>query len=182
MSPVPDTEIDLDVLTSAIVASIAAAFPTLQTVRAYDPDPGEFPLPALFVAIEDMEGVPDDDRGTGQLPLLVRFEAVLVVGFKAPSALRAAPKLAAAIARHIYQQRWGQPAGPAEVTVVEPDEFLPILDRFVTWRIEWQQIVHIGESVWRDDGTLPSQVLASWAPDIGPANESKYSEITGELP
>lgn len=177
MTDIPDTEINLQAFVASIVSSIGAAFPTLQTVEAYDPERGEFALPALFLRIDDMEGVPEDDPGTSQLALLVRFEAFLILGFRSPSALLNAPAMAAAIAHHAHMQRWGHPVRPAEVTLVEPDEFTPELDRFVVWRVDFQHLIHVGESIWTNDGTIPTQVLASWAPKIGPANESEYVDI-----
>jgi hypothetical protein len=177
MPATPDTGVNFDALITAICNSIGAAFPILQTVESYDPDRGEFLMPALFVNIDDMEGAAEDDPATGQLALMVRFEAFLVLGFRAPSALRQAPALAAAIAHHIHLQRWGQPVRPAEVTLIEPDEFTPELDQFVVWRVDFQHVVHVGESVFDNDGTIPTQVLASWAPRIGTANESAYVDV-----
>lgn len=177
MTGQPDTAINFDELLDAMCASIGAAFPALQVVDAYDPDRGEFPAPALFVGIDDMEGVPDEDPGTEQLALLVRFEAYLILGFRTTEVLRQAPALAAAIAHHIHLSRWGKPVRPAEVTLIEPDEFSPELDQFVAWRIDFQHVVHVGASIWTDEGTLPTQVLASWAPKIGPGNEPSYVDI-----
>ena len=53
------------------------------------------------------------------------------------------------------------------------------LDQFVVWRVEWQQPLHIGVSVWNNDGMIPIEVLLSYVPDIGPGNEEKYEPIDG---
>ncbi len=172
----PDTAIDLDELIDAQVASISGAFPDVE-VTAYDEERREFAMPACMLRVADFERDADGDIGTEQLVMLARFEAHVIVGFRAPAARTAAPKLALAIAHHIEGNRFGQPVSPAQVSVVEPDEFVPEMDRFVVWRVDWQQVVHVGASIWDNDGTLPTRVLASWAPDVGIPNEGRYQDV-----
>ena len=174
----PDTAVDLDALHDAIVQSIGDSFPALQTVTTYHTDRQQLDLPAVLIELIELEPNPDDDPQTEQLPALARFEARIVVGFRETDVKREIRKLAAALAHHIHQERWAQPVGPAEVTAISPDDFSPELDQFEVWRIEWMHAVHIGESVWGDDGTPPVPVY-SWAPDIGPGNEDKYKEMPG---
>lgn len=178
--PLPDTEIDLDALIDAITASIATAFPVFATVEAYREDRKSLPLPACLVQLVDLE--PTDDIGTEQLPVIAHFEAQVILGFRTDAVKRAAPKLAASVARHIKAKRWGLPVEPATVTAIEPDTFDPRLDEFEVWRVDWQQIIHIGESIWNDDGTFPTDVLASFSPDIGEGNEGEYQAIVGGQP
>lgn len=166
MTATPDTEIQIDEMIDAVVASIAAAFPDLN-VEAYREDRRDLVLPACLVRLVDMEPQPSDDMGTGQLVALARFEAHTIVGFRSPSVMRQSPRVAAAVARHLFQQRFGQPVGPAEVTLIEPDEFSPELDRFEVWRVEWQNLIHLGASVWTNDGTIPSHVFVTFAPEDG---------------
>ena len=174
------TEIDLDDLIAAIVASIDAAFPTFATVEAYREDRKELALPACLVTLSDFEAF--DDPGTEQLALTTRFEVHVILGFRTSASRRAAPKLAAAVAHHINGSRWGQPVSPAVVSVIEPDDFAPELDEFEVWRIDWSQVVHVGASVWVDDGTLPTEVWGGWAPDIGPPNVGDYELIVSAPP
>ena len=58
----------------------------------------------------------------------------------------------------------------------EPDEFAPMADSFDTWRVEWVHKADLGESYFVDEGVTPTQILTSWAPDIGPAHEDQYEE------
>lgn len=173
--PTPDTEIDLDALQDAIAASVAARFPEFATVEFWREDRKNIPAPACLMELVDLE--PTDDPGTEQLAVIARFEAHVIVGFRTPAPKRAAPKVAAALALHIRAQRWGMPAQPAQVTAIEPDDFTPELDQYEVWRVDWQQTIHLGESVWTNDGTLPTEVLISFAPDIGPAHEGEYVPI-----
>ena len=174
-----NTEIDLNSLHQAIIDAIAAQFPTLQTVVDYHDDRKTLRTPAVLVELSDFEATPDDDPGTEQLAVLARFEARIVIGFRTPNAEREIRKLAAALGVFIHMKRWGQPAGPAEVLTITPDTFEPDLDQFVVWRVEWQQPLHIGVSVWNNDGMIPIEVLLSYVPDIGPGNEEKYEPIDG---
>lgn len=178
-TPDPDTEINLDALHDAIVASIADAFPIFETVEAYREDRKSLPVPACLVTLLDLEPNTEDDPGTEQLAVTASFEAQLVLGFRKENVERAVRKLAAAVGAHVHQQRWGHPVEPARVITIAPDEFSPELDRYSVWRVEWQQVLHVGESAfWVGD--VPSVVLGSWAPDIGPENEDAYEPIVGE--
>lgn len=177
MTVKPDTAIDLDALHDAICASIKAAFPSLATVEDYREDRKHLTLPAVLINLTDLEPEPDEDPGTEQLAAMARFDAQIVIGFRTANAKREVRKLAAALAHHIYGNRWGQPVEAARVTAIVQDDFSPELDRFEVWRVEWQQIIHIGTSVWNNDGVIPTEVLASFEPDTGPDNEAKYIDI-----
>jgi hypothetical protein len=181
MTAQPDTAIDMDALHDAIVQSIAARFPALPTVADYRDDRLQLILPAVLVELTELEPVPDDDPMTEQLAALARFDARIVLGFRDANVKREIRKLAAALGHHIHMQRWGMPVGPAEVTSITPDDFSPELDQFEVWRVEWQQPVHIGVSVWGDDGVTPVPVF-SYSPDIGPANEGAYEALPGFEP
>lgn len=171
--PQPDTEIDLDELTDAIVASIDAAFPAFSLVEAYPDDLTALPTPACVIELVDLE--PADDIGTEQLPVTARFEARIVMGFRAADAKRATPKLAAAVALHINRKRWGLPVEPAAVTAIERDDFDPDLDQFEVWRVDWAQVIHIGASVWNNDGTPVTQSLSNIT-DAG----AGYTDVAGD--
>lgn len=169
------TVITLDALHEAIVAAIRQQFPSLATVEAYRQPRGTLPLPACLVELAELEAADDLDPGTGQLALQARFEARLVIGFRQEGRNPGLEirKLAAALAHFVHQQRWGLPVGAADVLGCWPDDFDPGLDQFECWRVEWQQVIHLGESVWTDEGQTPTPYLA-WAPEIGAAHESDY--------
>jgi hypothetical protein len=172
-----NTEIDLNQLHQSIIDAIAAQFPDLVTVDDYHEERNRLAIPACLIELADMEGSPDDDPGTEQLAMVARFEARIIIGFRTPHAKREIRKLAAAIGAFIQANRFGQPISPAEVTAITPDDFSPELDQYEVWRIEWQHIVHLGATVWTNDGTIPTQVLASWEPEIGPEHEQAYQPL-----
>lgn len=179
----PDTEIDLSELHQAIIDRIAAQFPDVQTVTDYrEEDRTRMPLPAILVELTDFEAVPDQDPGTGQLAMLARWEARIIIGWRTAAAQREVRKLAAALGAFAHLNRWGKPVEAAEVLTMTPDAFDPALDQFVVWRVEWAQIVHLGESVWKNDGTIPVDVLYSYAPEVGEDNEPAYEELDVDAP
>lgn len=163
----PDTEIDLDDLFAAIAASIQAQFPVFALVESYPANRKAMPVPACIFELSDLE--PMEDIGTEQLAVMARFEARIVMGFRTENVRRAVPKLAAALALHVRARRWGLPVEPAIVTAIEPDDFDPDLDQFEVWRVDWQQIIHIGPSVWDDGGVTPSEVMSGFGGDFGQA-------------
>lgn len=177
MTKYPDTETDLDALHDAIIAAIRAAHPVFATVEAYREDRKDLPVPACLIELADMEPQPGDDPGTEQLCVMARWELFVVMGFREASVKRAVPKLAAAVALTVNRNRWGLKVGAAEVTAIEPDDFRPELDQYEAWRVDWQHLIHIGPSVWRDDGAVPSQVLSNFAPEVGPLFEGNYDPI-----
>lgn len=172
-----DTEISLDDLHQAILDKIAAQFPDLVTVDDYRDDRKTLPVPACLVELTDMEGSPENDPGTEQLCVLSHWEARIIIGFRTADAKREIRKLAGALGAFVHLQRWGLPVSPAEVTSIGPDEFSPELDRYEVWRVEWQQRLNLGKSVWDNDGTIPTQVLVSWSPDIGPDHVDDYMPV-----
>lgn len=179
-----ETEIDLDQLHQAIIDTIAAKFGSagtgeLPTVEDYPED--RKPPAAAKCVIELVEAPADGaaDPGTEQQAFLTRWEArVMIHSLRTPNAKRAVRKLALALAAFIRLQRWGLPVGAADVIGAFPDDFDPELDQFEVWRVEWQQVAHIGATVWTNDGTLPVEVLASYSPLTGPPNIEHYEPIT----
>jgi hypothetical protein len=171
------TEISLDALHQAIIDAVAGQFPDLATVEDYREDRKSLPLPAVLIELVDLEAAPDEDPGTGQLAMTARFEARVIIGFRTASAEREIRKLAAALGAFARLNRWGMPVGPAEVLTIGPDDFSPELDQYVVWRVDWAQVVHLGASVWVNDGTIPNDVLYSVVPEIGPGNEDAYRNV-----
>ncbi len=169
------TMISLDALHEAIVRAIQRKFPALVTVEAYRQVRGGLPVPACLVELAELEAADDLDPGTEQLAVMARFEARLVIGFRQGGLNPGLEirKLAAALAVFVRQQRWGLPVGAADVLGCWPDDFDPGLEQFECWRLEWQQVIHLGESVWTDEGQVPVPYL-TWAPEIGAAHEPDY--------
>lgn len=173
--PQPDTALDLDHLFTAVEASISEAFPGFALVQAYPEDRRHLPVPACVIEMIELE--PAENPGTEQLAAVALMQAQVIIGFREPGAKRMVAKMAAALAHHVQGKRWGLPIEPAVITSIAPSDFDPELDNFEVWAVEWQQTVHIGQSVWDEGGVPPAHVLASWAPEVGPAHEGDYDEV-----
>lgn len=174
-----DTAVDLDDLHTTILAQLGEAFPGIATIDDYPDDRRRIPVPAVLVELTELTAVPDEDPGTGQLALEAQFELRYLVGFRGANQGRLIRRNIAALAHFIQHNQWGQPVEPARVMVCEPDAFSPELDQYLVWRIEWAQIVHIGENEWLDDGEPPNEVYVGIAPLIGPDNEETYTRADG---
>lgn len=180
-----ETEIDLDQLHQAILDKIAAQFPDLQTVEDYSQARNRFTTPACFVELTQLDAG-EADPGTEQLQVSARFEAHLIVSFKKLEAKRAIRKLAGAFSVFLRNQRWGLPVGPAQFVAASPDEiaatgrYAENIDQYEVWTIEWEQQILLGQSVWKGDDTLISEIYVGYSPEIGPEHESDYQQILPE--
>jgi hypothetical protein len=177
--------VDIIALHEAILAHFRTQFPDLQTVADYrelTDDHEELAIPAVLVELTDLEAAPDDDDGTGRLPMVAIFEASIIMGFRTESVGRAVRDFSASLATYVHQQRWGlTDVQPAFVVSAGVHEFSPATPRYHAWRVEWRQIVHLGNTVWTNDGTVP-QAVYSWVPEIGPGNEDRYQPVAEEQP
>ncbi|CAG2144427.1 hypothetical protein LMG31506_03003 [Cupriavidus yeoncheonensis] len=172
------TPLDLGALFAAIITDVQAAFPDLQTVEFHRIERKGLATPALLLELTELEAQPDADPGTEQLAVTARFEAHVVMGFRTPDVRTEVRRFAAAFAAWLRLRRWpGIRTDAAQVIGCYPDDFDPELDQFETWRIEWAQVLHLGTSVWTNDGTVPTTVLSSWSPAIGPGNEDQYTPV-----
>lgn len=176
-----DTTVDLDEVHDAILATVRDAYPGLVTVDAYPEDRRALKadkLPAFFLEMAEFE--PGDmDPGTGQQAVNVKFEALLVVGALQPgfNPKREVRRLAASFAAFVRLKRWGLPVGPARFLAAVPDDFNPDLDQFEVWRVDWEQVVHLGETVWNVEAHVPLQIMLGQAPLIGPGHEPDYVQV-----
>jgi hypothetical protein len=168
--------VELNAMHDAILAKISADFPALATVGDYDADRKALQVPAVLVELIDLEGAPDEDPGTEQVPFVSKWVARVILGFRTESVKREVRRLAAALGVKIHRQRWGQPVSPAQVTYIGPDAFDPEFDKLEVWAVEWEQQIDLGASVWIGEGVVPEVVKVGWAPDIGPGNEDAYAD------
>lgn len=171
--------LDLDALHDAIEAAIRTQFPDLQTVEFYRTDERkDLTLPAVLLDLCEFEGEPDMDPGTEQLAVSARFEAEIIFGYRTPNVKREIRKFSAAFAAWLRLRRWpGISTDAAQVVGCYPDNFDPELDNYEVWRVEWSQVLYLGNNTWTNDGTIPTQVLVGYSPKIGAGNETEYTQI-----
>ncbi|WP_432256072.1 hypothetical protein [Limimaricola sp. AA108-03] len=173
-----DTELDLDTLHTAIASAVSAAMPQFRSVQSYPTSRSGLPLPAVLVELEDFEAAPDADPGTEQLAVVARFRAHVILGMSTPDLQRQVRKAATSLAHVVHLNRWGLPVEPARVTLIAPDPFDPALDQYEVWAVEWEQVLHLGASVF-EEGVLPSDVLVGIDPETGPDHVADYQSVEG---
>lgn len=149
---VPTTSVvtQLEAYQAAVLAAIRARFPIFKTVDAFPEErmPKEVELPAFFFEINELEAAPTHDAGTGQAPIDVRVECHLIFSFKTPGVKNWLKSLAADVLAFAKLNRWGVRCEPCQVIGAFPDSFHPDLVQFCVWRVEWHQVLDLGDSVW----------------------------------
>ena len=166
--------IDLGLALDAVVASIQSQFVAFKTVAAEDEKRTELAVPAIILQMSELEPALDADPHSGQFPCLVHIEARLVLGHRTPKVRREVIKAAGALAAFVHSNRFGVRWGAAVILAVEPDDFAPNADQFDIWRLEWVHQADLGVAFDWDEGVTPSEIVSSWAPDIGPGREGSY--------
>lgn len=148
-------EVTLENYFAAIEAKLAAKFPQFKTVAGL-PDTRS-PLevyPAITFEATELEKAGHANGGEGKLPMDVRIEAHLILPFTIPNIKRLAPSLAANVAQFVDENRFGLRIEPANVVGCFEDHFHEALDQFVVWRVEWHQVIDLGESAFADDSAF----------------------------
>jgi hypothetical protein len=176
----PNAFLDLSALHAAIVSDIQTQYPTLANVEFYRTEERKsIPIPSILLTLEEFEGEPDLDVGTGQLAVTARFSAQIIMGFKTPNVKLAIRLFASAFAAWLYLRRWtGIVTDAAQVIGAYPDEFDPRLDEYEVWRVEWTQGLYLGNNAWVDtsapltsaDGTAGpygAGVMVGTYPEVG---------------
>ena len=177
-----DPGVTVESIYAAITARLKEQFPAFVTIEFDRDDESEnIPTPALLLHIADTDPAPEEDNGTGQWPTRVRFEAHVVLTNKTEHSAREIRKAAFAVATFLHLRRWpGLVADPATVIACEPDEFAPNLNRFRVWKVEWTQLMHLGDDAWSGDGLGETpESLYSWAPTVGLSHETDYLRADG---
>ncbi|MFJ3259847.1 hypothetical protein ACIPK7_06295 [Pseudomonas sp. NPDC086581] len=177
-----DAPLTLDAFYGAVEQHIARHLPGIQQVRFWPQVGDALALPAILLEIAEFE--PGTDLGTGQTTLECRCEARIVVAPEQPDATRQAAQLSTQLAVLLRTQTWNlEEVEPAQFQSAEQDYSRPELDNYLTWRVEWSQVLHLGAEEWpwtdeAPDGTRRI-LLIGLDPDTGPGNEGKYVPAGG---
>lgn len=187
-----ETKIDLDVLNAAITAAIKAQFPQLATVDFYRLERQHLPIPACLLEMDELTPFTDPDPGTEQASMTARFSARLVIRSNlqgvADNPKQEIRKLTTAFLAFLRQTlRWPDPnnagkaipTGPIQIMGAYEDNFTPELDQYEVWRIEWEQTLEFGDSVWAPDPsyTIPTDVFLGRSPEVGTDYVDQYTQV-----
>ena len=155
----------------AIVNELTTKIEGIETSGFYPKIREEITAPAVFVDMVSLE--PGQDPGTGEVAYIARFEARFMVGTSDEANLQVR-ELAAEGGRIIYKNSFGLNVKAAELLSVGNDGFNPELDAYEVWIVEWEHELHLGESIWTNDGICPEKIYVGFAPCIGAAYEDEY--------
>jgi len=161
-------------LHNAILTEITSKITGIETSGFYPKLRTAIKTPAVFIDLASME--PGTDPGTGELALIARFEARVVLGNNDTACLNVR-ELAAEVARVINKNSFGLNVKAAALVSITPDHFRPDIDAFEIWMVEWQHEIHIGQSVWDGVGIIPEEIYLGYVPFVGTGNEDKYIKI-----
>lgn len=159
---------DLNGLHLAIGATLETALAQLATVGSYAAVQQETALPALFYGIVGLK--PGTDPGDGHSRVIATFEARISTDGTRPQAVLEAVSLAAQLMVLLRKQYWN-------IDFVEEArgvQALPSSTAPTTWVVQWEQVLHLGETQWPWPNQPPGSLLLSFDPDTGPGHESDY--------
>lgn len=174
-----DEPLTLDAFYAAVEQAIAERLPGVKQVRFWPQVGDALSLPAVLLEIAEFE--PGEDLGTGQSTFDCRCEARIVLAPEQSHAYRQAAYLSTQLAILLRAQTWGLDAvEPAHFQTTEQDYSRPELDNYLAWRVEWSQVLTLGEEEWpwTVDGPMRT-LLIGIDPDTGPGNEPHYVPVEG---
>ena len=170
-------QIDLAVLHTKIAEKINAKFGgTVKTIAAYSRYMDKLEVPAITFELDSIEASNPSDVGTQQLQVDLRFSASLIYSYKAGNKF-AVRLMSANFAAFLQGQRFGMPVTPARFIAATPQEFDAENPEYEVWQLEWEHTCLLGGTAWPEGGALPTDIRASWSPEIGIPHEPKYKPI-----
>lgn len=175
----------LDALHAAIEAAIRARFPGFATVEFYRDASAEGPVtPACLLALTRCDRGKDNDDGSGQLQVVLRFEARIVVASANAGAALQLRNAAVGLASWLHQlgRFPGAPSGAIEVIAALPEDPATAQPGLRTWVVEWSLPVALGSNSWEETGGVVPQAFYSFVPEIGSDHQARYQSIEGAAP
>ncbi|MCG9083941.1 hypothetical protein [Laribacter hongkongensis] len=168
---------DIATLHAAIEAGLSSALPGID-VLSYPDLAGRVRLPLVLLELAELEdGTPP---GTGELALIARLEARVIVDPNQRDAELLVRQLACRLAAACHFKTWGLPIGLARVQSVAPDGFKADLDGYLVWCVTWTHEIHVGdiEEFPMPDGA--TSIVVTVMPGPG-AQESIHAGVNHEL-
>lgn len=167
-------------LHEALLARLRSAMPGT-TVVAYPRWEGRVPLPVAALSLEDMERL-DDQLGDGRTALDCRFAVRIVAAPEQDNAHLLIRVLAANVLHALDRTFRPLPghAGHVRVARASEGDFLPDLEGYLVWTVEFAIELHVGQV--EPPGTTPAELWLGYAPRIGAAHEPDYEPIDSAPP
>ena len=180
-------------LRSAVVEVLRDKFPDLKTCDSF---PGRFTLealkeelgraPSLRVSVLGVAGT--SEVGTGEVDAEISMATYILTRDSGTGEERrkrdgAALALLAGVLFVVVGNQWGiEGAFPAQKLRAE-NLLSSGIDkkRIAFWAVTWTQKLRLGKDIFSEDGTMPSEIYASHAPEIGIPHKDKYRKIPDAL-
>jgi hypothetical protein len=162
---------NLKEIIAQIITQITAHFADKSVnVKIFDENDREITAPAILFDIEEIsEG---NDRGEEMTPLDCVCSAYCVLAANTPDLQAAIRDFAAAMLTLARQNNWqliNQATMPEALRAV-PAEFAPKNPQIESWVVEWNQTFYLGESIWDDEGVVPTVVNIGY-------DDGEYTEL-----
>lgn len=187
---------DLAVFFDAIVTDIKARFPSMVNVEFFPDEPEantRMPVPAILIDVSEMEADSESDPGTEQLAVRMSFSAfVIISGLQDGNTKLQIRLLAASLVSWLNMRLWRDPSDPGtdddpNYLASDParpigayrDDFDPRLDQYEVWRVDWEQVLYLGQSAF-DTAFLPTTVWLGLDPNIGEGHKQDYIQVAGD--
>ncbi|KJK06536.1 hypothetical protein [Pseudomonas tussilaginis] len=167
-----ESEFSLELLYEAIEQHIDQAIAGLACICTMPHMAKHVDLPAAVIELVEFE--PGLDQGTGEMPLIARFEVRFIVGSEDKECHQKAAFAASQMAVLLRIQSWGLPVEPAEFIRSAQDWTRPELDGCAVWVVEWTQGIYLGEEEWPWPNQPPGSLLWGFGSNTGPGNEGNY--------
>lgn len=161
-----DETFSLDQLYRSIEQHLQSNLPGIKAVTAWPDIKDRIALPVVFLEMAEIE--PGTDIGTGETPLVCRFEARIIVDPIKPRHCQQAAHLAAQMAVLLRMQSWGLAVEPAEFTQAMQDWTKPELDGYTVWLVEWTHQIYLGVEEWPWPDEPPGSLMVGVEPGDGP--------------
>lgn len=157
---------DIADLHRAIEQQLQGVFPNME-VLTYPDLEGRVSLPLLLIELAEFSD--GTQPGNGELSLIARFEARLVMDPTRADAELHIRQLVCRLAAAIHFKTWGQPVGLARIQSVAPDGFKGELEGYLVWCVTFEHELHVGEvEEWpipELGELLPGVTMGQWPAD-----------------
>jgi len=157
---------------------LRSKFTTAQipTIDYYSRVQNKITVPAIYFELVNVTGI--QTTATGQLDATFKFSAYCILPFNTEFALVKTRALACQVAGIVHGERFGHPIQPADVKLIEPDNFESDNPQYETVRIDWEQDGLLGDDTFNvGEDFLPTEVYFGYAPYTGIANIDKYLKV-----
>jgi hypothetical protein len=137
--------------------------------------------PAIYLSVLEIPNLAEPGTGERDVDLGLAAYIAATDGPGLPG-IEAAVNLVEALLIHIPNNCWDLASGTfgaRDVTSRNLHDGSIDMQGVALWAVTWKQTIRLGDSVWDEQGFLPTQVYLGQAPQIGDGHEADYEPIYG---